>query len=92
MSQNCKRGKRKKGKLILPVRHREGIFCPFPACKNSSMRGENVPGPNPLAGACLQEPVRTKVLYWTSCHLGPIYYTIGSKPWTKLITDPLGGK
>ena len=34
----------------------------------------------------------TKALYWASHHLGPSYqyFMIDSKPWTRLITEPLG--
>ena len=39
-----------------------------------------------------RDSLGTKAAYWTSRHLGPSYFMIGRKPWTKLITDPLGGR
>lgn len=92
------KGKERKESGFLPSRHKhsflffgEGIFCPLPACKKLFRGRERECAWNPPARSLPEETCRTKALYWTSCHLGPSYFMIGSKPWTKLVTDPLGG-
>lgn len=60
----------------------------FPLARNWSS-GERMPGAFLLEYAS-EGTCTTKALHWTSCHLGPSCFTVGSNSGTKLITDPLG--
>lgn len=82
--------KGKKGKLVLPSGHKKQLsLFRGGVGKQETIQWERECAWDPRAEACPREPVGTKALYWTSCHLGPSYFIIGPKPWTKLITDPL---